>query len=68
MSNVISKGFISDNFLLQSEVAQTLYHKYAKDLPIIDYHNHLSSKEIAENKPIKNITQAWSCRKCFKVS
>jgi len=59
MSNVISKGFISDNFLLQSEVAQTLYHKYAKDLPIIDYHNHLSSKEIAENKPIKNITQAW---------
>ena len=54
-----SKKFISDNFLLQSDVAVTLYHQYAKDLPIIDYHNHLSPKLIAEDKPIKNITNAW---------
>ena len=54
-----ANNFITDNFLLNSEVAETLYHKYAKDLPIIDYHNHLSAKEIAENKPIKNITEAW---------
>ena len=54
-----SKNFISDNFLLQSEVAETLYHQYAKDLPIIDYHNHLSAKAIAENAPVKNITEAW---------
>lgn len=53
------KTFITDNFLLQSEVAETLYHQYAKDLPIIDYHNHLSPKLIAENLPIKNITNAW---------
>jgi len=52
-------NFITDNFILQSEIAETLYHKYAKDLPIIDYHNHLSPKQIAENKPIKNITDAW---------
>ncbi|MGB5419975.1 glucuronate isomerase [Algibacter sp.] len=52
-------NFITDNFILQSEIAKTLYHKYAKDLPIIDYHNHLSPKLIAENKPIKNITDAW---------
>lgn len=54
-----STHFITDNFLLQNEVAEILYHKYAKDLPIIDYHNHLSAKQIAENEPIKNITQAW---------
>ena len=52
-------NFITDNFVLQSEVAETLYHKYAKDLPIIDYHNHLSAKQIAENKPVKNITKVW---------
>ena len=52
-------NFITDDFLLQSEVARTLYHEYAKDLPIIDYHNHLSPKQIAEDLPIKNITNAW---------
>ncbi len=59
MALIQSKMFITDNFLLQTEIAETLYEKYAKDLPIIDYHNHLSAKKIAENKPIKNITQAW---------
>ncbi len=59
MSSITSKGFITNNFLLQSKVAQTLYHQYAKDLPIIDYHNHLSAQQIAENKPINNITEAW---------
>ncbi|MCL7765341.1 glucuronate isomerase [Polaribacter sp. Z014] len=52
-------NFIKDDFLLESEVAETLYHQYAKDLPIIDYHNHLSPKQIAENLPIKNITSIW---------
>ena len=51
--------FITDNFVLQSDVAEKLYHNYAKDLPIIDYHNHLSPQLIAENQPIKNITEAW---------
>lgn len=59
MATINSKSFITDNFLLQSPMAQTLYHQYAKDLPIIDYHNHLSSKDIADNKPINNITAAW---------
>ncbi|MCL4170625.1 UNVERIFIED_CONTAM: hypothetical protein GTU68_022714, partial [Idotea baltica] len=52
-------NFITNNFILQSEIAETLYHQYAKDLPIIDYHNHLSPKLIAEDKPINNITDAW---------
>lgn len=54
-----SKNFITDNFLLNSDVAVELYHNYAKGMPIIDYHNHLSPKLIAENQPVKNITEAW---------
>jgi len=52
-------SFISENFLLLSKEAEVLYHQYARDLPILDYHNHLSAKQIAENQPIKNITEAW---------
>ncbi|MBU3821008.1 glucuronate isomerase [Flavobacteriaceae bacterium XHP0103] len=51
--------FIHDNFLLNSKEAEVLYHQYAKELPIIDYHNHLSPKLIAEDKPVSNITEAW---------
>ncbi len=54
-----STSFITENFLLNSEQAVNLYHQYAKDLPILDYHNHLSAKQIAENKPINNLTEAW---------
>ena len=59
MSQISSKTFITDNFLLNSKEAEILYHEYAKDLPIIDYHNHLSPKQIAEDKPVENITKAW---------
>lgn len=54
-----SKNFIHEDFLLNSDEAKTLYYDYAKQMPIIDYHNHLSAKEIAEDKPLENITQAW---------
>ena len=54
-----TENFISSNFALQSEVSKQLYHDYVAELPIIDYHNHLSPKEIAEDKPIKNISEAW---------
>jgi glucuronate isomerase len=50
---------ITDDFLLYSKQAKTLYHDYAKDLPIIDYHNHLPPNEIAENKKFKTITEIW---------
>ncbi|WP_397364526.1 glucuronate isomerase [Olleya sp. R77988] len=53
------KSFINDSFLLQSDFAKTLYHNYAKSLPIIDYHNHLSPKQIAEDTQFENITQVW---------
>lgn len=51
--------FINDDFLLQTEFAKKLYHNYAKDLPIIDYHNHLPPNEIAQNHIFENISQAW---------
>lgn len=61
-----TKNFITDNFILQSSIAETLYHEYARDLPIIDYHNHLSAKQIADNKPIANITKAWLSEDHYK--
>lgn len=45
-----NKTFINDNFLLQNKYAEELYRSYAKEQPIIDYHCHLSQKEIAEDK------------------
>ncbi len=51
--------FLDTNFLLKSKTAQVLYHTYAKDLPIIDYHNHLSPKDIAENRQFKNLSEVW---------
>lgn len=55
----MTKAFLDDNFLLSNPTAEILYHQYAKDLPIIDYHCHLSPQEIYENKTFKNITEAW---------
>lgn len=53
------KQFLDDNFLLTTETSEILYHTYAKDLPIIDYHNHLSPEAIANNTQFDTITQAW---------
>ncbi len=54
-----SATFLTDDFLLQSDVAKRLYNGYAKNLPVIDYHNHLPPKEIAENKKFDNMTEVW---------
>jgi glucuronate isomerase len=51
--------FIPENFLLTNKTAEALYHGYAAELPIIDYHCHLSPKEIAEDKRWENLTQIW---------
>lgn len=53
------KNFLDDNFLLNSRIAEELYHDYAKELPIIDYHNHLPPQELAENKQFENLTSIW---------
>ncbi|NEW07691.1 glucuronate isomerase [Paenibacillus sp. SYP-B3998] len=53
------KTFLDENFLLTNDTAVRLFHGIAKDLPIIDYHCHLSPKEIYENKQFNTITEAW---------
>lgn len=55
----MAKKFLGKNFLLNSEAAEVLYHQYAKELAIIDYHCHLSPEEIYENKTFRNLTEAW---------
>ncbi|MEY3643587.1 MAG: hypothetical protein RLZZ207_281, partial [Bacteroidota bacterium] len=51
--------FLSDDFLLKNKFSQRLYHAYAKDLPIIDYHNHLPPAEISSNRKFENISKIW---------
>ena len=53
------KAFLSEDFLLQTNTARTLYHDFAKSMPIFDYHCHLPVNEIAENKNFENLTQIW---------
>lgn len=53
------KNFLDDNFLLQTKTAQKLYHEFAKDMPVIDYHNHLPPEQISGDINFENITQAW---------
>jgi len=53
------KPFLDENFLLNSQTAQDLYHQFAKDMPIIDYHCHLPPDQIAEDKNFENLTQVW---------
>jgi glucuronate isomerase len=53
------KKFLDENFLLQSKTAQTLYHEFAKAMPIIDYHNHLPPDQIANDINFANLTQVW---------
>ena len=51
--------FMDADFLLTTEEARKLYHDYAEKLPIIDYHCHLSPREIAEDHRFRSITEAW---------
>lgn len=53
------KTFLDDNFLLNTSHAEKLFHGYAKDMPIIDYHNHLPPNEILENRNFDNLSQIW---------
>ncbi|MES3019027.1 MAG: glucuronate isomerase [Bacteroidota bacterium] len=53
------KAFLDEDFLLNSGTARKLYHDFAKDMPIIDYHNHLPPEEISSNLIFENITKVW---------
>ena len=53
------KQFMDKEFLLSTETAQNLFHKYAETTPVLDYHCHIAPKEIAEDRKFENITQVW---------
>ena len=53
------KRFMDEDFLLSTPTAVKLYHEFAENMPIIDYHCHLVPKEIAENKPFRNVTHLF---------
>ncbi|MGZ7065067.1 MAG: glucuronate isomerase [Candidatus Aminicenantales bacterium] len=51
--------FIHEDFLLETNRARSLYHSFAEPLPIIDYHCHLSPRDIAEDRRFENLTGIW---------
>jgi len=51
--------FMTEDFLLDTEFARRLYHDYAKDQPIFDYHCHLPPQQVAENYRFKNLYDIW---------
>lgn len=53
------KEFLDKDFILDTETAKTLYHDYAENMPIFDFHCHLSCREIYEDKKFSSITEAW---------
>jgi glucuronate isomerase len=52
-------SFIHDNFLLETKTAQRLFHTYAAQQPIIDYHCHLPPKDVAEDRRFANLFEIW---------
>jgi len=51
--------YLRENFLLTNKTAEKLYNDYAKDIPIFDYHCHLSESQILENKEFEDIFSIW---------
>ena len=51
--------FCDDSFLLSCDAASTLYHEVAARQPIIDYHCHLSPRDIAEDRRFENLHAIW---------
>lgn len=53
------KNFMDEDFLLETETERKLFHEYAEKMPVVDYHCHLSPKEIYEDHAFSNITELW---------
>ena len=53
------KAFMDKDFMLETETARKLFHEYAENTPILDYHCHINPREIAEDRQFENITQVW---------
>lgn len=53
------KDFIHEDFLLETNSARRLFHEYAAEMPILDYHNHLAPEQISGNHQFTDITEVW---------
>lgn len=53
------KQFMDKDFILTTETSKNLFHKYAENMPILDYHCHINPEEIAKDRQFENITQVW---------
>ena len=53
------KQFMDKDFLLTTETSKKLYHDFASQVPVLDYHCHINPREIAEDRKFENITQVW---------
>jgi len=51
--------FITEDFLLHNRTAKRLYRNFAESEPILDYHCHLSPKDIAENRQFRDLSEIW---------
>lgn len=51
--------FMNKDFMLNTETAKALYHNFAENMPIVDYHCHINPQEIYEDRKFDNITQVW---------
>ena len=52
-------SFIHDDFLLSTKAARKLFHKFAEEEPIFDYHCHISPRDIASNRQFNNLFEIW---------
>ena len=53
------KDFMDKDFLLETETAKHLFHDYAENMPLVDYHCHISPKEIYEDRRFETLDQVW---------
>ena len=53
------RAFLDEDFLLDSDIAVDLYHRFAEGLPIIDFHCHLSPQQMATDHRFRSITEIW---------
>src|SRR5258708_39785609 len=52
-------AFLDENFLLGNETARELYRDYAEPEPILDYHCHLSPRDISDDRRFRNLFEIW---------
>lgn len=56
----------SEDLFLTTQTGKHLFERYAKNMPIVDFHCHLSPREICENKPFQDLGEMWLAHDHYK--